>query len=138
MGDLSKNLSREEFKCPCGCEHTPVDIELVQSLQDAVDHYTHMERGKSLMFQRISCVITSGYRCPEHNKSVKGASDTSLHQWGMAADHRLIAVYGDGTRTLIDPVRLAEYYRHRYPDSHGVGTYSNRVHVDVRAKPARW
>lgn len=31
-------------------------------------------------------VVTSGYRCPELNKALSGASDTSVHPLGYAAD----------------------------------------------------
>ena len=29
MGDLSKNFSQHEFKCPCGCGFADVDMVLV-------------------------------------------------------------------------------------------------------------
>lgn len=37
--------------------------------------------------------VTSGYRCPELNNSIKGASRTSVHQIGYAAD--LVPSNGD-------------------------------------------
>ena len=30
---LSKNFTREEFKCPCGCTRQMVDSELVEKMQ---------------------------------------------------------------------------------------------------------
>ena len=40
MGDLSKNLSRAEFKCNCGaCDYDTVDYELVAVLQDVREFF---------------------------------------------------------------------------------------------------
>ena len=73
MGDLTKNFSRSEFKCPCGCGFDSIDVSLVVFLQAVRDFY-----GKPLS-------INSGCRCEEHNKSVGGVS-TSEHLSGKGVD----------------------------------------------------
>ena len=71
---LTKNFSRSEFQCPCGCGQQFVDPELAEKLQLIRD-----KLGKRIK-------ITSGYRCFNHNQSV-GGGFTSRHRYGMAA-HR--------------------------------------------------
>ena len=48
---LSKNFTRKDFKCPCGCSRQMVDSELVEKLQAIRD-----KLGKAIK-------VTSGYRC---------------------------------------------------------------------------
>ena len=74
---LSKNFTRKDFKCPCGCTRQMVDSELVEKLQAIRD-----KLGKAIK-------VTSGYRCITHNAAVGGSSG-SKHRYGMAADWRLV------------------------------------------------
>ena len=74
---LSKNFTRKDFKCPCGCSRQMVDSELVEKLQAIRD-----KLGKAIK-------VTSGYRCLSHNAAV-GGSPGSKHRYGMAADWRLV------------------------------------------------
>ena len=39
MGDLTRNFSRNEFKCKCECGFDTVDYELVTILQDSVEYF---------------------------------------------------------------------------------------------------
>ena len=74
---LSKNFTRKDFKCPCGCTRQMVDSELVEKLQAIRD-----KLGKAIK-------VTSGYRCITHNASkTVGGSPNSKHRYGMAADWR--------------------------------------------------
>ena len=117
MGDLSKNLSRSEFKCNCGrCDYDTVDHELVDVIQDVRDHFD------------ASVTITSGNRCQYYNDSIGGAKK-SYHPRGRAAD---IKVSG------IDPSDVQQYLLHKYPDQYGIGKYNNFTHVDTRTSKARW
>lgn len=90
------------------------------------------------MFQRVACTINSGYRCAEYNATIEDASDTSKHVLGMAADHKMEWVYGDGTRKQIPPDDIADYYEHRYPNQYGIGRYNTFTHVDTRKHVSRW
>jgi zinc D-Ala-D-Ala carboxypeptidase len=74
MGDLSKNFSRPEFECPCGCGYDQIEFALVESLQKVRDNFGPM-------------TINSGCRCGPHNRSV-GGSPQSSHLRGLAADIR--------------------------------------------------
>ena len=129
MGDLTKNLSRSEFRCRCGCGFDTVDFELVTVLQAAVDHFSR-EFAESVMV-----VITGPNRCKLHNTAV-GGSSKSLHITGRAVDHKM---YLADPMRQIPPGQVSDYYESLYPDKFGIGRYDNRTHIDVRSDgPARW
>ena len=73
-------------------------------------------------------IITSGYRCPTHNKNVGGAPK-SKHVEGIAAD---IKVKG------FKPEEVHHFLTSTFPNSYGIGLYNNWVHIDVRKTKARW
>jgi len=73
-------------------------------------------------------IITSGYRCPAHNKAVGGATN-SQHMYGKAAD---ILVKGMSPREL-------EKYCDKLFENDGVGLGgATIVHVDTRGYRAGW
>lgn len=114
---LSRNFHREEFHCNCGnCDYDTVDTELVVLLQEIRDHF------------KSAVKITSGNRCPEHNRMV-GGSKKSYHVRGRAADIQV----GD-----ILPFVVQDYIREKYPDKYGLGCYTLFTHIDTRTKKARW
>jgi hypothetical protein len=118
---LSKNFSVCEFSCHGNgcCTTVKIDEKLVQFLQKIRDHF-----GKAV-------TITSGYRCPEHNKSANGAT-SSRHVKGQAAD------------IVVDGVAPAEVAK--YAESIGIlgiGLYETSkdgffVHVDTRTEKSFW
>lgn len=73
MGDLSRNFSRHEFECKCGCGEAEVSPRLIEQLQKLRDYIGEPIR------------ITSGRRCVAHNAAVGGAKN-SQHLLGAAAD----------------------------------------------------
>lgn len=109
MGDLSKNLSRYEFDCKCGCGFDTVDVGLVYIVQAVRDHF-----GRPV-------TINSGCRCPEHNRR-EGGADKSQHLIGRAAD---IVVAG------VSPADVADYCETMNPG--GIGRYAGFTHVDSRS-----
>ena len=119
MGDLSRNFSKHEFRCRCGCERAEINPRLVEALQELRDLADRPVR------------ITSGYRCPDHNRA-KGGKRRSQHLLGNAVD-----VVIDGL-TPIEMYCLADKvsaFRNG-----GLGIYPNNgiIHVDVRDNYARW
>lgn len=73
MGDLTKNFSRHEFACKCGCgfaDIKPEVAEMCQIIRDAAG---------------VPVSINSGCRCQAHNKKVGGVPN-SFHTSGHAAD----------------------------------------------------
>lgn len=119
MGDLTKDFSRWEFECPCGCGFDTVDIELVTHFQYERDYFG------------VPITITSGCRCPEYNR-LKGGADDSQHLYGRAGDSKIKGV---------SPQARYEYYNSRWPRRYGIGLYTKRnfLHFDTRSgKAARW
>lgn len=72
---LSPHFAVWEFQCKCGRQHdTPIDDELVNKLEQ--------------LFTALDCskiILTSGYRCADHDKSV-GGDGKGYHTKGQAAD----------------------------------------------------
>jgi hypothetical protein len=61
MGDLTKNFSRYEVQCFCGCGASWVSPKLLEKLQHVRD----------VVGQPMT--ITSGVRCEVFNSSIKGS-----------------------------------------------------------------
>lgn len=113
---LTKNFAINEFACKGSgcCSIVKIDTELAACLQKVRDHF-----GKAV-------IITSGYRCPTHNRAV-GGSTNSYHARGMAAD---IQVKG------VAPIEVAKFLESI--GMLGIGLYSNFVHVDTRKTKFFW
>lgn len=116
---ITKNFSSTEFDCSCkrsDCQWTNLDVHHVEQLQKMRDKW-----GKSVK-------ITSGYRCPEHNK-LEGGASKSRHLTSDATD---IVVAG------MTPEEVAKDCEH----FNGLGRYDTFTHIDSRplgGKPkARW
>ena len=72
---LSPHFHASEFACPCGKAHTfqIADLLIIKLEQ---------------LYDTLNCnkiIITSGYRCPEHDKIV-GGTGKGQHTMGMAVD----------------------------------------------------
>ena len=118
MGDLTKNFSRHEFACHCGCCCADVVPELVEHLQSLRD----------LIGQPV--IVVSGCRCPTHNAAVDGARN-SQHMAGRAADVRVKGMSPAELKRLAETILNFRYG--------GIGLYDTFVHLDVRPNgPARW
>lgn len=138
MGDLSRNLSRHEMECECGCGFNTVDVELNDYIQETVYHF------QELYGQRIVLDVTGGNRCVIHNevvqkrynKSYISLSSKSQHMFGRAMDFKLFLY---ATREQISPDEIYAYLNGRHHGRFGLGKYTNRTHFDTRSNgPARW
>jgi len=116
MAKLTKNFSRKEFACNCGCGFDTVDFELINICQEVADNF------------RDVVYINSGCRCKAHNKAVGGGKN-SQHLLGRAADLRL---------KHTEPDRVHAYLIKKYPNSLGIGKYNTFTHIDTRILKARW
>jgi len=121
MGDFTKNLSRHEFACKCGCGLNTVDFELVNVIQSTVDHFERLER------EPLIVRIDSGCRCERHNNIIGGAED-SQHLWCRAGD---ILIHG------VAPYRVYDYLDKMYKGRYGIGRYIDFTHIDTASGPAR-
>jgi len=129
MGDLTKNISRKELACRCGCGFDTADFELVELLQGCVDHFAFVDS------INVRIDITGPNRCKKHNAEVGGA-DESQHVLARGTDFKL---FNRITGEQIDSDRVADYIELEYSGRFGMGRYNNRTHVDTRTVgPARW
>lgn len=108
---LTKNFSLREFQCPC-CGQVKIDSNLVYLLQVLRDSINR------------PIIITSGYRCPKHNKEV-GGENNSYHLQGLAVDIT-------GSFNIKEVSEIAKSIGFR-----GIGIYGlkNFIHLDLG--PAR-
>ncbi len=84
---LSPHFNVSEFRCKCGKEHsTLIADELIDKLEQL---YTALGCSK--------IIVSSGYRCAAHDKSV-GGSGTGQHTLGKAAD---ICCYGQDGKPIV-------------------------------------
>ena len=116
MGDLSRNFSKHEFACKCGCGFDNVSSELIGVLEEVREYFSKPIK------------INSGCRCAKHNAKEGGSKD-SEHVKGTAADIVVEGIHAD---------KVHEYFIKRYPDKYGIGKYVGRTHIDVRKTKARW
>lgn len=129
MGDLTRSLSRSEFTCKCGCGYDTVDWSLPTVIQACVNHFQDENPGMLIQVR-----INSGTRCKKHNASV-GGGDSSKHLIAQAAD---IVIYDKLAGKEIHADKVADYFEETYPNSHGIGRYKGRTHIDTRSIKARW
>ena len=113
---ISKNFQVKEFACRDGSDTIPIDMELVEVLQEARNYFG------------APITINSAYRTPAYNQKVDGVTG-SQHIRGTAAD---ITVKG------VSPDRVYAYFIEKYPNSYGIGKYQTFTHIDVRSTRARW
>lgn len=129
MGDLTKNFSRNEFVCHCGCGFGGIDSNLVwhlQLLRNLLGDWLGSEH---------AIQVLSGCRCARHNRSIGGAPG-SQHTRGRAADIRAVGLRsGRAVRPAqLAPLAAALTAFH----GGGIGVYETFLHVDIRNRPARW
>ena len=114
---LSKHFRKSEFKCGCRgkyCDGYPkeIDPKLIGILE------------KIRVKHNEPIVITSGVRCKKYNNSLTGASKTSKHLKGKAAD---IYVAGVSRATI-----KAEAYKYGAAYVYyGTPNMGNAVHINT-------
>lgn len=121
---LSKNFSKSEFDCKCGCE-MPDNIlnnikELAYQLQRLRDKFNKPIK------------INSAYRCESHNKAI-GGSKNSQHKLGLAADIVVKDKTPDEVYDFINKLQNLNMIT-----KGGLGRYNTFTHFDVRGYIARW
>jgi hypothetical protein len=103
------HFSNKEFACRC-CGQAIVDPGLIRRLEDLRAHF-----GREI-------IVTSGYRCPRHNRKCGGARH-SQHVLGKAADIKIRGI------VPAQVARIARQCGFTF-----IRTYKSWTHVDVREK----
>jgi hypothetical protein len=101
------SLSREEFRCKCGCGGLVLDE----------DFYKMACKAREISDTPYN--VTSGHRCPKHNKAV--GSETENHVLGKAMDIK--ANYGPARGKILKGLYQAGFKR--------VGVAKDFIHADT-------
>lgn len=124
------HFPESEFRCHCqACETKEMTTEVQENLTRLT---ATLERLRDVLAQPI--IITSGYRCVEHNKQIGGAHD-STHLKGLAADIRVSGHNGESLLAL-----MKDLIKHGLLPDGGLGVYKaypRIVHYDL-GRPRRW
>lgn len=120
---LTKNFSRNEFECKCGCEMPDFVLsnikELAKNLQVIRDEVGRLD-------------LTNAYRCRSHNRDI-GSNYTSQHILGKAADIKSKKLSVKELSESIEDLIKAEKI-----EQGGLGMYNTFTHYDIRKTKARW
>lgn len=133
MGSISPHFSWSEFRSPMtkgGARVVDVPPELRGNTMRLV---AALELLRAELGHRVGAVVAlrviSGYRTPEYNRSIGGAS-RSRHMTGEAADVQAYVV-STGETVLPGIVQSAAFALQRQGSIGGVGSYPTFTHVDV-------
>jgi hypothetical protein len=122
---LSASFSLSEFGSRDGAQ-TPVSV--IPALRELATQLEVLKRALG----GAALHINSGYRSPNHNRNVGGATN-SQHLYGRAAD---ISVSGYSPRQVAD--KIDELMRAGTMKHGGLGRYNTFTHIDTRGYMARW
>jgi lyzozyme M1 (1,4-beta-N-acetylmuramidase) len=115
---LSPHFNAREFKCKCGTEH---DFQVSSELVDKLEK----------LYEKLDCskiIVTSGYRCAEHDKNV-GGTGTGQHTKGTAAD---ICCYGQDGRPISSKTVCCTAQDIGFTGIANINVSYQYTHVDVR------
>ena len=121
---LTKNFTFEEFESKDGA---PMPKEVKDNIRLLAKELEKIRAAFNLPVK-----INSGYRSPEHNKRIGGASD-SQHMKGTAADFTI-----PGRTPKQIGIVLEGLIKDGKIKQGGLGIYANWVHYDIRGTKARW
>ena len=115
---LSPHFNAREFRCQCGQSHeTLIASELVDKLETL---YTALNCSK--------IIVTSGYRCPEHDKAVGGTS-SGQHTKGTAAD---VCCYGQDGQPISSKTVCCKAQDLGFGGIANITSSYQHTHLDVR------
>ncbi len=120
---LSPHFNAREFRCSCGKSHeTLLASELVDKLE--------------ALYAALNCskiIVTSGYRCPEHDKAVGGTS-SGQHTKGTAAD---VCCYGQDGQPISSKMVCCKAQDLDFTGIANITSNYQYTHLDVRTS-AKW
>ena len=122
---LTKNFSKSEFNCSCGCDMPLGVLHNVQKLAN------QLQALRNVVGTPIK--INSGYRCIDYNDNVVKGSKNSQHKLGKAADIVIDDMTPQETFELVDLlINEGELLQG------GLSAYATFTHYDIRKTKARW
>lgn len=115
---LSQHFITEEFRCKCGRQHdTLISEELIAKLEQ--------------LYAALDCskiIVTSGYRCADHDKTV-GGNGSGQHTKGTAAD---ICCYGQDGKPISSKLVCCKAQDLGFGGIANINSAYLYTHVDVR------
>lgn len=115
---LSPHFNAHEFRCSCGKIHeTLISSELIEKLEAL---YTTLNCSK--------IIVTSGYRCPDHDKAVGGTS-SGQHTKGTAAD---VCCYGQDGQPISSKTVCCKAQDLGFGGIANITSSYQYTHLDVR------
>ena len=121
---LSKNFYLDEFECR---DKSDIPLKVFKNLLELVEQ---MQKIRDVLGKTIT--VNSGYRSPNYNKLIGGAS-RSQHILGKACD---FTVKGLTPYQVAD--RLEDLMQGGSIINGGLGEYDTFTHYDIRNNPTRW
>ena len=113
---ITTHFHSSEFKCKCGCGKIYIEKKLVDRLEKL---FAKLNASK--------CIISSGYRCPKHDKNV-GGNGKGQHTKGLACD----CVYYDKNNKII-PSKIVICVAYDLDCFRGIAKIDkNYTHLDIR------
>ena len=116
---LSPHFNVQEFRCKCGQSHdTLISDELIANLEK--------------LYAALNCskiIVTSGYRCDQHDKNV-GGTGTGQHTLGKAAD---ICCYGQDGQPISSKIVCQKAQDIGFRGIANITAAYIYTHVDVRS-----
>lgn len=120
---ISAHFNAQEFKCKCGRTHDIlISEELVQKLEEL-----------RTTLNCNSIVITSGYRCPTHDKNV-GGTGSGMHTKGLAVDCKCFGQDGNAISSKIVSCKAQDL---GFTGIANIDSDYNLTHLDVR-QGSKW
>ena len=120
---LFPHFNVREFRCQCGGNHeTLISSELIDKLEAL---YTALNCSK--------IIVTSGYRCPEHDKAVGGTS-SGQHTKGTAAD---VCCYGQDGQPISSKTVCCKAQDLGFTGIANITSSYQYTHLDVRTS-GKW
>lgn len=120
---LSAHFNVQEFKCQCGKSH---DILIDSGLIDKLE----------TLYTALNCskiIVTSGYRCLEHDKAV-GGTGGGQHTKGTAAD---VCCYGQGGQPISSKTVCCKAQDLGFTGIANITSSYQYTHLDVRTS-GKW
>jgi len=124
---LTKNFSKSEFDCNCGCVMPKEVLENIKLL--AIQLQIIRDYVEEPMY------INSGFRCKSHNRRI-GSNDTSQHILGKASDVTIKTFTPNEVSNIVENMLTNEVLPSFYIG--GLGIYKTFNHIDIRESKARW
>jgi len=121
---LTKNFYLDEFQCK---DLSDINEEVFNNLLELADNMQLIRD-----YLGASITVNSGYRSPNYNKVIGGASG-SKHKLGQACD---FTVKGMTPEQVAD--RVEELIKDSTILQGGLGRYDTFTHYDIRGTKARW